>query len=151
LATTNIDEKRQVPVLTLTDSTMSGFHQGAGEVVVTELLAAKMPKYSLVLIDEIESSLHPSSQRRLIRDLADISRLQDIQFIVTTRSPYVLAELPEMARGYILQGRTAEKSIVLGVSPEFALTKMDEEPHPECDLYVEDERAAQMTREILVQ
>jgi hypothetical protein len=32
-----------------------------------------------------------------------------------------------------IEGKTA----VSGVSPEFAMTKMDES-HPECDLYVED-------------
>ena len=26
-----------------------------------------------------------------------------------------------------------------GVSPEFAMTRMDEYPHPECEIYVEDE------------
>jgi hypothetical protein len=36
------------------------------------------------------------------------------------------------------------------VSPEFAMTKMDLEQHPECDLYVEDEAAQTMVREILV-
>lgn len=149
MAVTTIDLNRAVPVLTTTDSTMSGFHQGAGETMVTELLAIKPAKYSLILIDEIESSLHPSSQRRLMRDLADWSRELEVQFIITTHSPYVLAELPPIARGYILQA-TGTKRIIFGVSPEFALTKMDEEPHPECDLYVEDDRAEQMLREILV-
>jgi hypothetical protein len=37
-----------------------------------------------------------------------------------------------------------------GVSPEFAMTKMDLEQHPECDVFVEDEVAQSMLREIIV-
>ena len=90
-----------------------------------------------ILIDEIETSLHPRVQRRLIRDLADIARLQDIQVVLTTHSPYVLEELPNEARVYIIDG-IGGKQIITGVSPEFAMTKMDESIHPEIDVYVED-------------
>ena len=44
----------------------------------------------------------------------------------------------------------AGREIVKGVSPEFAMTKMDLEQHPECDIYVEDEVAQVMVREVLV-
>jgi hypothetical protein len=37
-----------------------------------------------------------------------------------------------------------------GVSPEFSMTKMDLERHPECDVFVEDEIAQSMLREIIV-
>jgi hypothetical protein len=46
--------------------------------------------------------------------------------------------------------RNRPASSVTGVSPEFAMTKMDEEHHPECDVFVEDERAATLVVEILV-
>lgn len=45
---------------------------------------------------------------------------------------------------------TGGKTAVVGVSPEFAMTRMDDEQHPECDLYVEDSRAATLVSEILV-
>ncbi len=148
MALTDADPNRRVPVVTLGEHVISGYHQGAGELTIAELLQIDPPQYSLVLIDEIETSLHPRSQRRLVRDLAERCRLRDLQVILTTHSPYVLAELPPEARGYIFQ--SGGKRIVHGVSPEFALTMMDEEPHPECDLYVEDIRAQEMLREILV-
>ncbi|MGC1884646.1 MAG: AAA family ATPase [Stellaceae bacterium] len=78
-----------MPVLAHQGSIFSGFHQGAGETTIAELLAADLPKYSLVLIDEIESSLHPRSQRRIIRDLAERCRERELQIILTTHSPYV--------------------------------------------------------------
>jgi predicted ATPase len=141
---------RLVPVLEHRGSAYSGFHQGAGETTVTELLQADIHQGALVLIDEIESSLHPRAQRRLIRDLADKCRDQELQIILTTHSPYVLEELPLEARAYIVGGREAtDREIVYGVSPEFAMTRMDESPHPEVEVYVEDGRAERLVVEIL--
>jgi hypothetical protein len=42
------------------------------------------------------------------------------------------------------------REYVTGVSPEFAMTMMDEQQHPEVDLYVEDDRAEAWIREMLV-
>jgi hypothetical protein len=149
MALTNIYTDRTVPVLVQQGNRYSGFHQGAGETSIAELLEADLPQYSIILIDEIESSLHPRAQRRLIRDLADRCRERELQVVITTHSPYILAELPPEARAYIMQvGNTRE--IIYGVSPEFAMTKMDDIAQPECDLYVEDVRAQAMLTEILV-
>lgn len=150
MALTNADDKRRVPVITIPGASISGFHQGAGELTMAEFLQIDPPKYSLVLIDEVETSLHPRAQRRLIRDLADLCRQRELQIILTTHSPYILEELPPEARGYIMQPE-GKKQVILGVSPEFAMTRMDEEIHPELDVYVEDTRAESMLREILIQ
>ena len=149
ISLTDVDEKKSVPVLMVSGSRYSGFHQGAGEMAAAELLAAEYPRYGLVVIDEIETSLHPRAQRRLIRDLATVARLQEIQIVVSTHSPFILNELPEHARAYIINS-TSGRRVVTGVSPEFAMTKMDEEEHPECDIYVEDDRSAALLNEIIV-
>lgn len=148
MAMSNIDDNREIPVLSKSDKSYSGFHQGSGETTVAELLRSELPQYGLILIDEIESSLHPRAQRRLMRDLAVAARDRECQIIITTHSPYVLEELPLSARIYILETGTS-KEIVNGVSPQFAMTKMDDEQHPECELYVEDTRAAVWLSEIL--
>ncbi|ADN77705.1 AAA ATPase [Ferrimonas balearica DSM 9799] len=147
-ATTNLDANRNVPVVSHEGTEYSGFHQGAGEATIADLIAIDIPRYSIVLIDEIETSLHPRAQRRLIRDLAEISRDKLVQFILTTHSPYILEELPASARVYVFKNG-ADKSVVPGVSPEFALSKMDEEVHPEVDVYVEDDTAKILLEEIL--
>ncbi len=49
---------------------------------------------------------------------------------------------------YILETQ-GEKKIVPGVSPQFAMTKMDDDAHPECDIYVEDNAASVMLAELL--
>ena len=117
---------------------------------MSEFLEYEFRSTSLVLIDEIETSLHPRVQRRMMRDLADQCRINDVQIILTTHSPYVLDELPLEARVYILKQHDGARQIVTGVSPEFAMTKMDEEHHPECDVFVEDENAQILLGEILV-
>lgn len=148
MAISSIDPNREIPVLSKEQRHYSGFHQGSGETTVAELLRTPLPKYGLILIDEIESSLHPRAQRRLVRDLAVAARNQECQIVITTHSPYVLEELPLAARTYILE-TAGRKEIVNGVSPQFAMTKMDDTHHPECELYVEDLRAATWLAEIL--
>lgn len=148
MAISDIDANREIPVLSKANQHYSGFHQGSGETTVAELLRAQLPQYGLVIIDEIESSLHPRAQRRLIRDLAVAARDRECQIIISTHSPYILEELPLSARIYILE-TGGGKEIVNGVSPQFAMTKMDDEQHPECELYVEDGRAAVFLSELL--
>ncbi len=150
MALTDGDSKKEVPVVSQHGASYSGFHKGAGETTVAELLQTELPKYSLVLIDEIESSLHPRAQRRLVRDLAARARELELQIVITTHSPYVLEELPYEARACIVQTAAGAREIVYGVSPEFAMTKMDDVQHSECDLYVEDPRAGAMLTEILI-
>lgn len=149
MAIVSADANRRIPVITEQGSNYSGFHQGAGETTIAELLQRDIPAYSLVLIDEIESSLHPRAQRRLIRDLAEKCRETQLQVVLTTHSPYVLEELPLEARAYIMQNLSGRREIMYGVSPQFAMTQMDDVAHHECDLYVEDERAGRMLTEIL--
>jgi predicted ATPase len=148
MAISSIDPNREIPVLSKLRQPYSGFHQGSGETTIAELLQAPLPQYGLIIIDEIESSLHPRAQRRLIRDLATVARDRECQFIISTHSPYVLEELPLSARIYILETQ-GSKEIVHGTSPQFAMTKMDDEQHPECELYVEDIRSAVWLSEIL--
>jgi predicted ATPase len=151
MAVTEADENKKISVLKSNGHPYSGFHQGAGETTMSEFLEYQFRSTSLILIDEIETSLHPRVQRRLIRDLAEQCRVNDVQVILTTHSPYVLDELPMEARIYILKQCDGSRQIVTGVSPEFAMTKMDEENHPECDVYVEDKASEILLKEILVE
>ena len=150
MALSDIDAERRVPVLQMNRNSYSGYHQGQGETTITELIQADLPKYGLILIDEIESSLHPRAQRRLIRDLANVARERELQIILTTHSPYILEELPEIARMQIFWSED-ERKIMTGVSAQFAMSKMDNSPHPDCEVYVEDELSKTMLAEILAQ
>jgi len=69
MAVTDADAKRLVPVLSQRGLTYSGYHSGSGETTIAEFIRVDPNQYGLVIIDEIETSLHPRAQRRLIRDL----------------------------------------------------------------------------------
>jgi predicted ATPase len=151
MAYTNIDENRPVPVLGQSGNVVySGWHQGNGETILAELLQLDIPQTSIVLIDEVESSLHPRFQRRLMRDLARLALQKELQIVLTTHSPYVLDELPNEARAQISQ-TSHGKRILYGITPEFAMSSMDDVAQYECDLYVEDERAERMLLEIMAE
>lgn len=148
MALTDVDTERRVPVLQQKLAGYSGYHQGQGETTITELIQTDYPKGGLILIDEIESSLHPRAQRRLIRDLANVAREREVQIILTTHSPYILEELPERARMQIFWDGE-DRKVMTGISAQFAMSKMDDAPHPDCEVYVEDEAAKTMLSEIL--
>ncbi len=75
-ALTSASTDFEVGLLKLPFGEMSQFHQGTGEVIISDLVSAieRIPEYSLLIIDELESSLHPKAQRRLIRELLRVAR-----------------------------------------------------------------------------
>ncbi|GLW52521.1 ATP-dependent nuclease [Kitasatospora phosalacinea] len=139
-------EQKQIGILSTLEGEYSNFHQGAGEDATTDLVALLRgaPRNSLVIIDEVDSSLHPRAQRRLMAELFAISRSQRIQFILSTHSPYVLEQLPTEARVYV-QSRKGAREIIYGVTPDFAMSLMDDQEHTELTVYCEDVEAAVLT------
>jgi len=151
-STSTYDAQRQVGVVDTLGFQYSQFHQGAGEDATLDLLKLfhNIPDTSLVLIDEVEASLHPRSQRRLIHFLLWLARTKNIQIILTTHSPYILEELPMEARIFI-ERTSANLDVSYGVTSNFALNRMDDIDKPEVFLFVEDEEAEVLTRAMLKQ
>lgn len=149
-ATSDVDTKRQIGLLEREWGELSQFHQGAGEDATLDLFRTLqgIPDNSLLLVDEVEASLHPRAQRRLVRFLLWLARQRRIQVVLSTHSPYVLQELPQEARILLLPGPQG-LSVVYGVSAEFAMSRLDDEVHPEAHLFVEDREAEILLREIL--
>lgn len=73
---TDINTTREVGLLTKNYGEISQFHQGAGEDTMLDLfkLLQEIPTQSLLVIDEVENSLHPQAQRRLVRYLLKLAR-----------------------------------------------------------------------------
>lgn len=146
----DIDKKKEVGLLTRDFGEISQFHQGAGEDATLDLFRALqiMPDYSLLIIDEVEASLHPKAQRRLIQFLLKLCREKRLQIILSTHSPYILDELPREARILLLPGNQSLE-VLYGVSSEFAMSRLDDRVHPELLVFVEDRSAEVMLREIV--
>jgi hypothetical protein len=150
-AASDVNTKKEVGLLTREFGEISQFHQGAGEDATLDLFRTMegVPNNSLLIIDEVEASLHPRAQRRLVRFLLWLSRQKRIQVIISTHSPYVLEELPLEASVLLLPGPTG-LTVVYGATPEFALSRIDENVHPELTIFVEDREASTLLREIIV-
>lgn len=149
-AFSDADKKRDVGLLEREFGEISQFHQGAGEDATLDLfrILQQVPQYSLIIIDEVEASLHPRAQRRIIRFLLWLARHKRAQVIVSTHSPYVLQELPQEARVLLLPGPSG-LNVVYGATPEFAMSRIDEGAHPEVFVFVEDREAGILLREII--
>ena len=147
---TNVDENREVGLLTKACGEISQFHQGAGEDSILDIfkLLQDIPAYSLLVIDEIENSLHPQAQRRFVQFLLKLARRKKMQVILSTHSPFVLEELPPIAR-IMLVKLSDRKDIIYEVTSEFALSTIDDKEHPEIYVHMEDEEAVAFFWEIL--
>jgi len=146
----DISTGREVGLLKREFGEISQFHQGAGEDTTHDLfkILQSIPKYSLLIIDEIEASLHPKAQRRVINFLIWLSRKKRLQIIISTHSPYILQELPREARVLLLP-TSSNLNVIYGPSPEFALSQIDEAEHPSLNLFVEDKESQILLREII--
>lgn len=80
-------------------------HMGAGEQKVMRLIQdlEKLPKKSLILLEEPEITLHPDAQRGLAWYLMTLSYRQGHQIIVTTHSPEIFETFPKQARILLLR------------------------------------------------
>lgn len=150
MAQSSQDISRSVGVVEWNNLEFSQFHQGAGEDATLDLLSLvqDIPRHSLIIIDEVEASLHPRSQRRLIHFLLWLARTKSIQVILSTHSSYVLEELPEEARIFLNRGN-AGVNVFYGVTPNFALNRMDDIDRPDLYLFTEDDEATVLVQEIL--
>ena len=144
-----VKAEKRVGVLTQDFGEYSKFHQGAGEASSLDLLGIlqNVPDNSLVLLDEVEASLHPKAQRRLIRTLLALCRRKTLQIALSTHSKYILEELPPEARILLVKGR--ETRVVYGASPEYCLSTIDDRVHPDLTIFVEDREAAILVREMI--
>lgn len=149
-AAPDINQDRPVGLVEREFGEISQFHQGAGEDTTLDLIHAvqNVPDHSLIIVDEVEASLHPKAQRRLVRVLLHLARLKRIQVILSTHSPFVLEELPQEARVMIVPSADGP-NIIYGASAEFSLSRIDDAIHPELYIYVEDKTAEILLREIL--
>lgn len=142
---------KQVGVLSQNGVEYSNFHQGAGEDSVLDLVAliSSVPDYSFIVIDEVEASLHPQAQRALITEFLAIACKKKLQILLSTHSPFILEQLPSVARMFIAVDRDSNRKVLYGVSSDFALNLMDNERHEELDIYCEDKEAEYLIERIL--
>lgn len=144
-------EDKQVGILEHSGVRYSNFHQGAGEDSVLDMigLIGDVPDRSLLVIDEVEASLHPQAQRGLMTELIDLASSKKLQIILSTHSPYILDQLSLVARVFISVDREMKRRILYGASTDLSLNWMDDERHEELDVYCEDDESAYTIERII--
>lgn len=120
----------------------SSYNTATGEDALTRILRdiCEADPKSLVLIDEVESGLHPKVQRRLMDVIYHESRANQKQFILTTHSSTILAAVEPESR--IFLNKVGDETHAQShVSINEALSHMDSVSHPLLQIFVEDEVA----------
>lgn len=116
---------------------------GSGELsvvkLVVEVLAAK--RYSLVLLDEPETSLHPGAQRQLLYFLLEQVKRKKLQVVLSTHSPDLIQGLPKEAIHAFDDFGEGKTRVLGGVSPIVAFNRLGKMVLNVVRVLVEDELA----------
>ncbi|MET3512422.1 putative ATPase [Pseudacidovorax sp. 1753] len=117
---------------------------GSGEVAavsaVVQVLAAE--PYSLILLDEPETSLHPGAQRALLRFLLEQIKEKKHQIVLSTHSGEFLSGLPHEAIKVFEDNGKMQTRILPKSSPFAALRRLGKPAENKRRVLVEDQLAA---------
>ena len=98
-------------------------YAGSGETAVVKLVhdLYSAEDYSLVLLDEPETSLHPLSQKKLINFILERVKKKKIQVVISTHSPDIIEGMPPEAIKILFENpNTGKIGIIEDVYPENA-------------------------------
>lgn len=113
---------------------------GSGELAVVSLVSKILSaeKYTLVLLDEPETSLHPGAQRRMLEFLLQQIRNRQLQIIYTTHSTAMVEGLPETALKVFSQMPSGKFSALNSANPLAAFYRLGAPMPEKVQVYVED-------------
>ncbi|WP_084151181.1 ATP-dependent nuclease [Azohydromonas australica] len=128
----------------------TSFNMGTGEDALIGLLARleAVPEGTLVVIEELETGLHPAAQQRATKALIEIAWERDLQIIGSTHSHHVLDQLPRQARTLVIRESDSHR-VVASPTTQFALSEMAETSESELLILCEDEFAAGLIQQML--
>lgn len=137
--------RKKFTIRRTSESGYTSFNMGAGEDSLIALLAqlSQLPKGSLVVIDEIETALHPAAQRKLVEALLQLSWDRKLQIIGSTHSHHIIDNLPRVARKLIVREQEAHR-IVSSPTTMLALSEISEQQNKELLIICEDPFAASL-------
>lgn len=91
----------------------SELHMAAGERSILRMSQdIAQRKGALILIDEVETGLHPWVQQLLMLHLQQLALRNDLQIIVTTHSPVVLDSVPHYGRIFLERSEEGGVSLI---------------------------------------
>ncbi|MCX7049323.1 MAG: AAA family ATPase [Candidatus Sumerlaeota bacterium] len=122
------------------DTAYSEFHMSAGERAILRLAKDLADKSGgLILIDEVEAGLHPTTQRRLMLELQRLALRHDLQIVVATHSLAVLESVPQEAR--IFLERTGDNAVIIPPYRDLIQKSLYSQTMDKLSILCEDEMA----------
>lgn len=126
----------------------SNMGSGEARLYAMVLRLEAEPEKSLVLLEEPETSLHPSAQYEFGKYLVDLAERRKLQILLTTHSEHLLLALPQKSRIYLK--REGNQVIPLpGIGVRQAVSMMDGLAVPSIYILIEDDVAEAIVRELL--
>lgn len=121
---------------------------GSGEVAVASCVVqvlAEKRRGALVLLDEPEVSLHPGAQERLLAFLARCAKQKQMQVVLSTHSPHLVAALPDDAIKTFHQLEDGSFAVIGSTHPYAAFRRLGA-PKEHLQVFVEDRLAQYVVR-----
>lgn len=120
--------------------TYSEAFAGSGELAVVRAVIEVLSyaKYTLVLLDEPETSLHPGAQERFLGFLLERIRTEHLQVVISTHSPTLVNLLPPSAIRTLEETVDGKTQIVEVTHPEAAFNVLGHQSNDKIILVVED-------------
>ncbi len=133
-----------------TDVSYTAFNMGGGETCMITLLHAleRIPKGGLLVVEEIETGLHPEAQKKLARVLTMICLYKQIQIICSSHSEVFISALPQVAL-LLIQKNNDTHTVYEAPTVSFIMSEMKGIVQPELVIYCEDESAKILIEEAL--
>lgn len=129
----------------------SSLSMGAGEQKLFQILETlyKMPPYSLLLIDELDLTLHTSALMKLIAEMVCVADNKHLQIIFTTHREEVTT-LETINIRHIWNASDGSKSFVPNHTTPECLERLTGSLNKQLEVYVEDNLAQAIARQVVL-
>ena len=127
---------------------------GSGETAVVKLVndILSVEDYSLIILDEPETSLHPAAQKKLIQFLLKKIKIKKLQVVISSHSPDMIEGMPKEAIKILYENPKSNKvNIIENVLPESAFLHLGHSIPNKKMLIVEDDLAKVILQKTLEQ
>ena len=125
---------------------------GSGETAVVKLVhdIYQAKQYSLILLDEPETSLHPGAQKKLIEFIIQQVKEKKMQVVISTHSPDMIQNAPKEAIKVFYSNSVNNKTeVIKDIVPQQAFNHIGHEAGTKKTLIVEDILAEMILESVL--
>lgn len=126
----------------------SALSMGAGEQRIFKILESifSAPKYSLIIVDEIDLLLHPKALKKLLQVIHERAIEKDLQVVFSTHSPVLFAMQDIVKTQHIVQ--TLNQTLRLDFTTPDIISRITGNSVKPIELYVEDALAKTIVQNV---